>query len=144
GKSNIVLSEANNFFIATPSHSDLNDTRADTGLHRGMFHRESCGDLLKARSNPGKHLIGSQLNTVLRARPRFWAARQGAAVPPLRVLWAFAATARTPFPEFSSLSPGVFPRSEEHTSELQSRGHLVCRLLLEKKKKTIKKLIVTI
>src|SRR5690625_6219286 len=27
-------------------------------------------------------------------------------------------------------------RSEEHTSELQSRGHLVCRLLLEKKKKS--------
>src|SRR5256884_1402610 len=30
-------------------------------------------------------------------------------------------------------------RSEEHTSELQSRLHLVCRLLLEKKKKKIKK-----
>src|SRR5207253_8994441 len=29
-------------------------------------------------------------------------------------------------------------RSEEHTSELQSRGHLVCRLLLEKKKKNIR------
>src|SRR2546422_7365935 len=29
------------------------------------------------------------------------------------------------------------PRSEEHTSELQSRLHLVCRLLLEKKKKQI-------
>src|SRR5439155_10917784 len=29
----------------------------------------------------------------------------------------------------------VVARSEEHTSELQSRGHLVCRLLLEKKKK---------
>src|SRR2546429_3309473 len=28
-------------------------------------------------------------------------------------------------------------RSEEHTSELQSRLHLVCRLLLEKKKKTM-------
>src|SRR5205809_3869600 len=28
------------------------------------------------------------------------------------------------------------PRSEEHTSELQSRLHLVCRLLLEKKKTT--------
>src|SRR5437870_11035098 len=28
-------------------------------------------------------------------------------------------------------------RSEEHTSELQSRGHLVCRLLLEKKKQII-------
>src|SRR5690625_4498568 len=28
----------------------------------------------------------------------------------------------------------ALPRSEEHTSELQSRGHLVCRLLLENKK----------
>src|SRR5690625_7016947 len=28
----------------------------------------------------------------------------------------------------------LIKRSEEHTSELQSRGHLVCRLLLEKKK----------
>src|SRR3989449_3968043 len=32
---------------------------------------------------------------------------------------------------------GPDPRSEEHTSELQSRLHLVCRLLLEKKKKII-------
>src|SRR3712207_6906607 len=31
--------------------------------------------------------------------------------------------------------PGVLRRSEEHTSELQSRQYLVCRLLLEKKKK---------
>src|SRR5438552_17616318 len=30
--------------------------------------------------------------------------------------------------------PGRRPRSEEHTSELQSPDHLVCRLLLEKKK----------
>src|SRR5690625_6870851 len=30
--------------------------------------------------------------------------------------------------------PACGVRSEEHTSELQSRGHLVCRLLLEKKK----------
>src|SRR5687768_17764249 len=30
----------------------------------------------------------------------------------------------------------TLPRSEEHTSELQSRLHLVCRLLLEKKNKT--------
>src|SRR6266481_5197659 len=33
-----------------------------------------------------------------------------------------------------SLAPHLFPRSEEHTSELQSQFHLVCRLLLEKKK----------
>src|SRR5690606_40989183 len=30
--------------------------------------------------------------------------------------------------------PDIHPRSEEHTSELQSRENLVCRLLLEKKK----------
>src|SRR5437870_11182442 len=43
------------------------------------------------------------------------------------------------FPNFQLIIPhlgGTIPflRSEEHTSELQSRGHLVCRLLLEKKK----------
>src|SRR2546422_2780443 len=36
---------------------------------------------------------------------------------------------------------GTPPRSEEHTSELQSRLHLVCRLLLEKKKKNVKRLL---
>src|SRR3712207_7999632 len=36
-------------------------------------------------------------------------------------------------PVESNLRPGVY-RSEEHTSELQSRQYLVCRLLLEKKK----------
>src|ERR1035441_10911332 len=33
------------------------------------------------------------------------------------------------------LAPRLLDRSEEHTSELQSLRHLVCRLLLEKKKK---------
>src|SRR3712207_8981811 len=33
---------------------------------------------------------------------------------------------------------GLTLRSEEHTSELQSRQYLVCRLLLEKKKKTVR------
>src|SRR5437870_9630622 len=38
-------------------------------------------------------------------------------------------------PRFACPTPaGTRRRSEEHTSELQSRGHLVCRLLLEKKK----------
>src|SRR5437870_8414905 len=36
-----------------------------------------------------------------------------------------------PYPDDGGKPPQV--RSEEHTSELQSRGHLVCRLLLEKK-----------
>src|SRR5690606_41295393 len=38
-------------------------------------------------------------------------------------------------PTQSPLSAGDETRSEEHTSELQSRENLVCRLLLEKKKK---------
>src|SRR5690625_6633418 len=36
---------------------------------------------------------------------------------------------------FQGLMAGKIKRSEEHTSELQSRGQLVCRLLLEKKKR---------
>src|SRR5687768_18236177 len=55
-----------------------------------------------------------------------------------------AALAPIPSPRVSSatrVKPGLLarvrsPRSEEHTSELQSRLHLVCRLLLEKKKTT--------
>src|SRR5690625_6039862 len=45
---------------------------------------------------------------------------------------------RADFPELGEMAEDVRagrPRSEEHTSELQSRGHLVCRLLLEKKKR---------
>src|SRR5690625_6938861 len=38
----------------------------------------------------------------------------------------FSSSSGASFPTYTS------PRSEEHTSELQSRGHLVCRLLLEK------------
>src|SRR2546429_4260238 len=53
---------------------------------------------------------------------------RSANAPPLqRTAWP----ARSPAPR----RPGRLPRSEEHTSELQSRLHLVCRLLLEKKKK---------
>src|SRR3712207_8204444 len=47
---------------------------------------------------------------------------------------------RRDVPDLSSARSGLrgprrCPRSEEHTSELQSRQYLVCRLLLEKKKK---------
>src|SRR5438034_8354136 len=41
--------------------------------------------------------------------------------------------------EFLECFPSVSRRSEEHTSELQSHSDLVCRLLLEKKKKNTKK-----
>src|SRR2546422_2808256 len=39
--------------------------------------------------------------------------------------------------ELKDVVDDIFERSEEHTSELQSRLHLVCRLLLEKKKKAL-------
>src|SRR5690625_6820662 len=60
----------------------------------------------------------------------------------LRKVRCFAVNAQGFFPGFCrpriryiSLSSESHNRSEEHTSELQSRGHLVCRLLLEKKNK---------
>src|SRR3989449_3668397 len=50
----------------------------------------------------------------------------------------YSGTTTTPLPqlrEYMALYRAHFSRSEEHTSELQSRLHLVCRLLLEKKKR---------
>src|SRR3712207_7239003 len=47
-----------------------------------------------------------------------------------------ATTSRVPATENHAGSSRATSRSEEHTSELQSRQYLVCRLLLEKKKKT--------
>src|SRR5947199_6007456 len=54
----------------------------------------------------------------------------------------FADLVHGPNSEWGQVSCGCHPncgvgRSEEHTSELQSLRHLVCRLLLEKKKKSI-------
>src|SRR5205085_3016829 len=45
-------------------------------------------------------------------------------------------------PRTSAVCAVFAPRSEEHTSELQSQSNLVCRLLLEKKKKTKNKLAI--
>ena len=42
--------------------------------------------------------------------------------------------AMLPAPKRSWIDAAPIPRSEEHTSELQSQAYLVCRLLLEKKK----------
>src|SRR5439155_11449839 len=61
--------------------------------------------------------------------------------PPRSTLFPYTTLFRSCFPQREerdspcggSLAPPNY-RSEEHTSELQSRGHLVCRLLPEKKK----------
>src|SRR5436305_14196153 len=66
--------------------------------------------------------------------------------PPRSTLFPYTTLFRSPgdHQDLGAEEPGVLDgiprldrlgRSEEHTSELQSRPHLVCRLLLEKKKK---------
>src|SRR5437868_12741934 len=60
--------------------------------------------------------------------------------PPANVTASAASPAVVPLPPITVRSSSPAPkisRSEEHTSELQSRFDLVCRLLLEKKKNTI-------
>src|SRR2546429_2525744 len=51
--------------------------------------------------------------------------------------WCPLHVRRVPAQGASASGHQRIPRSEEHTSELQSRLHLVCRLLLEKKKKKL-------
>src|SRR2546422_7386456 len=84
--------------------------------------------------------------------------------PPRSTLFPYTTLFRSPFTaanrqrsihvaqsprDTRSPAPGVrqhrtdIPRSEEHTSELQSRLHLVCRLLLEKKKNNLEKKVLT-
>src|SRR3712207_6958837 len=62
--------------------------------------------------------------------------RQRTASPWCRcsAIWAAATSSRHPS-RTGRASSSRWGRSEEHTSELQSRQYLVCRLLLEKKKK---------
>src|SRR5690625_385049 len=55
--------------------------------------------------------------------------------PQMTTATATRDVARLVFESLLVLNDDFEPRSEEHTSELQSRGHLVCRLLLEKKNK---------
>src|SRR5205814_10036028 len=53
-----------------------------------------------------------------------------------RCNWKFASVNHVGHQKWKKASElPIAPRSEEHTSELQSLRHLVCRLLLEKKKK---------
>src|SRR2546429_6043297 len=63
-----------------------------------------------------------------------YVAEDGAKHQPLMVHRALLGSVERFFGILIEHYAGAFPRSEEHTSELQSRLHLVCRLLLEKKK----------
>src|SRR6478752_9227775 len=66
--------------------------------------------------------------------------------PPRSTLFPYTTLFRSLTRQASSYCITMTPsttwcRSEEHTSELQSRLHLVCRLLLEKKKKKYNKIL---
>src|SRR5437870_11463075 len=78
------------------------------------FSSENCASSLASARQPGRRPSPSEKLTSY-----FWKILQISSKRSYRkfcFLWA------------------LIHRSEEHTSELQSRGHLVCRLLLEKKK----------
>src|SRR5439155_984781 len=96
-------------------------------LHRGAGAAPSVPDATRAAASPARRRGG-----VIRGARRSRRARPARAVRlppnPDSTSGATAVVARRDAPEVES------GRSEEHTSELQSRGHLVCRLLLEKKK----------
>src|SRR5690606_41465000 len=74
---------------------------------------------------------GGAIGRVARTRPRQTKTTRGS-----RPCWTTGTTSRSPGRSDPSKSAGSRPRSEEHTSELQSREKLVCRLLLEKKQAT--------
>src|SRR2546429_4095989 len=96
-----------------------------------------------------KAIAALDLNSPQSRRALAFLVEHGTVIDPTLALFEFMtrSTAKPPVtfelgiakipPELAAILADVGPpsRSEEHTSELQSRLHLVCRLLLEKKKK---------
>src|SRR2546430_10431597 len=79
---------------------------------------------------PYTTLFRSTRDTVVRASPTCRAKSAVERITGGALLLAAGGTGK-----MRRMAAGELPRSEEHTSELQSQSNLVCRLLLEKKKK---------
>src|SRR5690625_2982125 len=83
--------------------------------------------------SPGRRFF-TMLGTLVQGRVSLDGSANRASQLALHIAITYASQRR----QFSAADPTqevvLLDRSEEHTSELQSRGHLVCRLLLEKKK----------
>src|SRR5690606_41985940 len=105
-----------------PPSSYLSSTRAPLGLHSFPTRRSS--DL-----EPGSRILDIGAGPGTLAIPLAGIAAHVTAVEPA----AGMAEVMAEYAEEKGVSN--LKRSEEHTSELQSRENLVCRLLLEKKKK---------
>src|SRR5258708_16099198 len=117
--------------IAKPPFDRAGATAAEAG---GLIIRQLTTDALAASGLGGPtrdHVISAQETAIGFAcwgAVRFAAelAEDGSTTQPADFLTSY----------LDEISAGYEARSEEHTSELQSPDHLVCRLLLEKKKKT--------
>src|SRR5690348_17997198 len=107
------IDRINSSFAALTMRGDLNMSAADFGFAVGTFYWAYF--LFEVPSNVIMEKVGA----------RIWIAR-------IMVTWGIFACA-TAFVT-GTTSFAIVRRSEEHTSELQSPVHLVCRLLLEKKK----------
>src|SRR2546430_7098696 len=103
---------------------------APPGIFLRHPHHQPLGFLVNSRTTPGfaklrsVELVGDELSVPGQQRIRFRDSRQ-----------FFQGLPFEPVGDLSQRSFFGIGRSEEHTSELQSQSNLVCRLLLEKKKK---------
>src|SRR5689334_2377912 len=101
--------------------------------HRRVIRRESMGATAGSPGRKRPQLLGASYKAsarILRATPEVL--RHAAAAPGGTAwFWLSAAQRRAALDNYAA----ALGRSEEHTSELQSQFHLVCRLLLEKKKR---------
>src|SRR5438552_15410584 len=112
-------------------------TRTCTGLRPAVFKTAA----LPVRSSPPDYAaLELTAAGVARGVPMFAVEAQRhaeARSASSMMLYRFAPSNGPPQVRWDSLGCGRHRRSEEHTSELQSPDHLVCRLLLEKKKQKL-------
>src|SRR5690625_1550674 len=112
-------------------HSDHSADDHDAHAHHGSAQHETGhdghGEHDHGHHDHGHHGHGDHGDHVGQFRRLFWIMLV-LAVPVVALNHMFADLLGYGLPDAD------WVRSEEHTSELQSRGHLVCRLLLEKKK----------
>src|SRR5688572_31392119 len=99
----------------------------------------SCGELLPSRAENQTSSLLSPASTKLKVP---FPATSEVTLYSTQVFISMDPLLSTAFPmragrlfQVIPVSVQLLPRSEEHTSELQSQSNLVCRLLLEKKKK---------
>src|SRR5260221_5346350 len=126
--------------MAPPSFVEWPLGRGGTLVHVLTAARKGLGTTPgPCRAGPGPARAGIGLCRIRRALARSLGARESG--PARRGCSRGRPRPRTPSGPGPAPGP-VPPRSEEHTSELQSHSDLVCRLLLEKKKEQCRRYVV--